>query len=175
MCETLAVEYTNIKTTTLGVLGSSAMEAGPVRVGSCPIFVLFFSFTSLTSPPPPTTNHTTTCQTGTMWPTKQLRRLVEIGRRSGVIIAKKKKETSSESCSVSRHGSQGAGVGRRQGKGGREGKEGKEKVCAFRPVHIKTQHLRQLPAGLCCFCRAARVAVSNTSQMPSLVLAEHSK
>lgn len=175
MCETLAVEYTNIKTTTLGVLGSSAMEAGPVRVGSCPIFVLFFSFTSLTlSPPPPPTTRPPV-RLGPCGRQSSSGQLVEIGRRSGVIIAKKKKETSSESCSVSRHGSQGAGVGRRQGKEGKGRKEGKEKVCAFRPVHIKTQHFRQLPAGLCCFCRAARVAVSNTSQMPSLVLAEHSK
>lgn len=42
-------------------------------------------------------------------------------------------------------------------------------------VHIKTQHLRQLPDGVFRFCKAARVAVSNTSQIPSLVLAEHSK
>ena len=42
-------------------------------------------------------------------------------------------------------------------------------------IHIKTQHLRQLPDGVFRFCKAARVAVSNTSQIPSLVLAEHSK
>lgn len=42
-------------------------------------------------------------------------------------------------------------------------------------VHIKTQHLRQLPDGVFRFCKAARVAVSKTSQIPSLVLAEHSK
>lgn len=42
-------------------------------------------------------------------------------------------------------------------------------------VHIKTQHLKQPPVVVCRFCKAARVAVSNTSQIPSLVLAEHSK
>lgn len=42
-------------------------------------------------------------------------------------------------------------------------------------VHIKTQHFRQPPGFFCRFCKAARVAVSNTSQIPSLVLAEHSK
>lgn len=42
-------------------------------------------------------------------------------------------------------------------------------------VHIKTQHLKQPPGVVCRFCKAARVAVSNTSQIPSLVLAEHSK
>lgn len=39
LCVILAVEYTNTKTIILGVLGSSAMEARPIRIGSCPIFV----------------------------------------------------------------------------------------------------------------------------------------
>lgn len=56
---------------------------------------------------------------------------------------------------------------------------GKYSLCVMAlqtaPIHIKTQHLRQLSDGVLGFWRAARVAVSNTSQMPSLVLAEHSK
>lgn len=59
--------------------------------------------------------------------------------------------------------------------GGPGGEETKKTVSSTASFHIKTQHLRQLPDGVCRFCKAARVAVSNTSQIPSLVLAEHSK
>lgn len=51
----------------------------------------------------------------------------------------------------------------------------KRLVCASQWIHINTQHFRQPPDGVGGFCKAARVAVSNTSQIPSLVLAEHSK
>lgn len=44
-----------------------------------------------------------------------------------------------------------------------------------RRIHIKTQQPRQLPVAIFRFCRDAFVAVSNTSQIPSLVLAEHSR